>query len=65
MELHIKAIFRQGNLMELVSLITIMEINMKVLSKMVLTMELGSLHGQMECQPNAPMPKEPEIQENS
>jgi hypothetical protein len=40
-----KVIFKQGSLMELVFLITIMETNMKVLSKMVSTMEMDSLCG--------------------
>ena len=59
-----KVTFKQGSLMELVFLITIMEISMKVLSKMVSTMETDSLCGQMECLLLAHLHKGTETQEN-
>ena len=59
-----KVIFKQESLMELVFLITIMEINMKVLSKMASTMEMHSLLGQMECLLLVHIHKGTETQEN-
>lgn len=64
MELFMKVIFRQGNLMELAFLITIMATNMKVLLKMVYMMEMGILHGQMEYLLLVPIHKETETQES-